>query len=348
MWRAWVEGVMTGRITGFAAGFYRALATVPSYGYAAAVHGRHLLYDCGLLQVERASLPMISVGNLTCGGNGKTPFVRLLAQLLAKQGKSVGILSRGYGGSFRGTQRVYPREMDPEVCGDEPWMLASTLSEACVIVGKDRVEAAKIAAHAGADILLLDDGMQYRRLVPDLNVVMVDSSDESVTRYYLPKGHLRDTPSRLATADLIVSLGGPLSAPLRALTTAACIEGRVVCRSVRDATGREMEVPKRVALFCGIGKPERFLKTVIELGCQVVWKKYLADHGKMTPTLLRQFVEEAKRAGAQAVLCTEKDWVKGGGLLEPHLLPIGIVHAEIEMIPKHLETLNLMMQRKWI
>lgn len=301
--RRWIEGVIAGREQGFLAGCYKMAATVPSHLYAMAIHGRHLLYRVGAFKQVKLAVPVVSVGNVVCGGTGKTQLVIALTERLMGNRK-VGIVSRGYP-VHRGEPMRVSAATDATVCGDEPKLLAKRLPDAIVVVGRDRIAAAKLAIEQGAELIVLDDGMQHRRLRRDVEIGIGPSMG-----HYLPKGRLRDLPSRLECADLVFEAADLAARPIGLFTL----------------DGEEMEVPKKVALFCGIGNPERFVKTVKEMGCEVVHTRFLADH----EAIGRRGLDTLSQ-GVDAVLCTEKDRVKLNGNF-PYL--VGWVKSEIKITGK--------------
>lgn len=215
------------------------------------------------MPVFKVAVPVISIGNVVAGGTGKTPFVHLLAKNFSKT-KKVAILSRGYG-----------------PMPDEPMLLARRLPNVGVYVGKDRVALAKQAVKEGAELIFLDDGFQHRRLHRDLDIVLHGQGKE----HYLPWGFLRDSPSRLKTAEVVDTK-----------------DTRLVLKRILDLQGREIPSIRgwEVGIFCGIARPERFKKTVEELGAKVVKEVYFADHELADLSLL----------GEGVWICTEKDFVK--------------------------------------
>jgi len=249
-----------------------------SWIYAFAVFCRNQLYDWGCLPVVKVDATVVSVGNIVAGGTGKTPFVHLLAQTFAH--RKVAILSRGYG------------EMP-----DEAMLLARRLPQVKVYVGKNR---AALAKEAGAELLLLDDGFQYRRLHRDVDIVLVKGKKE----HYLPWGFQRDCPKRLKKAEVIQT---------------ADLQLKV--KRILDLKGREIPSIRawRVAIFCGIADPQRFKKTVEDLGAEVVAEKFFADH---------ELPDLRKLPKAPVFLCTEKDFVK----LPPTDLPIYFLEMEMEFV----------------
>ncbi len=291
-----VEAVMRGR-RGFIPSLYRCTMTLPAWIYGAIVKGRNRFYDRrGGIKLSR---PVISVGNLVAGGTGKSDVVALLARALP--GK-VAIVSRGYGVKIR-QPFVVRGNHGAEVCGDEPRMLANRLKEVMIVVGPDRVAGARLAIERGASVVLLDDGMQYRRLHRDFEIVVLDGNDPFGGNHFLPKGLLREDPKRLEKADLVVINGGEW----KPLQTAVRMRGRV--EGIFTLQGERIKtlhtVP--VALFCGIGNPERFVHTVQELGADIREKLFVPDHKKIKEAeLAKLFV----RTGVKFLVCTEKDGVK--------------------------------------
>ena len=304
--RSYIEGVISGREQGFLASCYKIIAGLPAIVYAAVLHGRHLCYRFGIFEQVKLSVPVVSVGNVVCGGTGKTQLVIALATKLMQK-RRVAIVSRGYP-VYRGKPMQVFATSTPNVCGDEPKLLSLRLPDALVVVGRDRVQAAKHAIAQGAEIIILDDGMQHRRLQRDFEIGIGPS-----TGAYLPKGRLRDVPSRLKCAHLVLEQTDLATQPV----------------GVFSLQAEAIEIPKRVSLFCGIGNPERFVKTVEQMGCEIVHKHLLADHQNIELKVLKQLAK-----GVDAVICTEKDWVK----LDKNLsLPICWVKCELELIGKHAE-----------
>ncbi len=247
---------------------------------------RHTCYDKGLFAVHKVDVPVVSVGNIAVGGRGKTPLVILLGEIFASY--KVAIISRGYGG------------------GDEMEVIKRHLPNALLYANPNRVISAKKAVEDGADLILMDDGFQHRRLHRDFDLVLVQPQD--LKGRYLPAGQLRDSKRRLSKATVIHTLE----------TKASC--------SVELAG-------ERVAIFCGIGSPERFKKTVTELGAIIVHELYLADHEPIGSARLHTFYNQASVMGIKYLVCTEKDEVK----LPEHHLPI--VSVRIETTPGGLENL---------
>lgn len=301
--RRWIEGVIAGRTKGVMASTYKMVMTLPSYLYGTALYGRHLLYKVGVFQQVKLPVPVISIGNVICGGTGKTQLVIALVKQLMES-KTVGVVTRGYP-VHRGEPMRVSEAIDVRVCGDEPKVLAMHLPKAIVVVGKDKVAAAQLAIEHGAELIVLDDGMQHRRLRRDIEIGIGPSSGS-----YLPCGRLRDLKSRIKHADLVLD---PEDLEVKSV-------------GVYSLKGEPMDLPKKVSLFCGIGNPMGFVKTVEGMGCEIVQSLFLADHAKISKSELSQLAK-----GVDAVLCTEKDRVK---LTEDLPYPIGWVKSEMKVVGK--------------
>ncbi len=285
----------------------KALLSVMSRGYQAGVAIRNAHY--GLFnRGHRLSIPVVSVGSVVAGGTGKTPFVRFLAEKLAEK-MSVAILSRGYRRKGKGVC-VVDEGVDPHECGDEPYWLAKKIPDAKVIVGSNRIETGERAQAEGADVVVLDDGMQHRRLHRDLEIVVLHADDLFGKGFYLPRGLLRDSLRRLRDADLIVvnGVGGKeeLEDQLRPYTQAP-----IMGCGLQVENGAEF-ASKKVATFCAIASPGRFTATLKSLGCDIVESIEKPDHLTFEEEELEQLANRALDLGAEFLVCTEKDEVKLG------------------------------------
>lgn len=287
--------------------FFLSLAAVC---YSAAVRVRNLLYSIGLLKAHRADAAVLSIGNITVGGTGKTPLVIWLCNLITQDHKCA-ILTRGYKAS--------------QDSGDEPVMLARSCSQADVAVNPSRVAgAAQAVAEFGANVLIMDDGFQHRRLARDLDIVTVDATNPFGYGKLLPAGLLREPVGALNRAHAVVitrydqsdeaelvRLEARLRRINRDLTIAKSVHAPVCAKSFEGKeVGLEKLKDKRVFAFCGIGNPDSFLSTVRALGCQLVGSKVYDDHHHYTQDCIADVAEGAKYLNADLVLTTEKDWTK--------------------------------------
>lgn len=306
-----------------------------SWLFQAGVHLRHFLYDKKIFSKKFAPLPVISIGNVVAGGSGKTQVALLLAEAL-EQEISVAILSRGYRGLAEHAKEPLVVDISrhsPSVCGDEPWLLASRLKSTPIIVNKNRFKSALRAEKLGAKLLVLDDGMQHRKLHRDFEIVVIDG--KAAFGHFLPKGNLREDVQRLKMADLILFVGEveeSLEKKIASLTQAPQVVAKIAPCGLFQLNGEPIDSikGKKVALFCGIGNPSRFVKTVEEMGAQVALAHFSADHCLMKQKQMQKFVTLAMQRGANLLLCTEKDKVKLTNERLP--LAIGWIKTHLEIV----------------
>ena len=259
--------------------------------------------------VNRVGVPVISIGNLTVGGTGKTPCVEYVAGLLREHNVAVAILSRGYG-SEAGRN-------------DEAMVLEENLPDVPHLQGADRTELALTAIEElESECLVLDDGFQHRRLGRDLDIVLIDASDPWAGGYLLPRGGLREPRSRLKRADLILLTRVDQAANLPKLLEE--IARHAPGKPVAHSTHRPMELVngtdprpvtelagKTVAAFCGIGNPGAFRRTLDDLGVTVLEMKEFPDHHPYSRADVEQLMRWAGGLPAETVIVTtQKDWVK--------------------------------------
>ena len=286
--------------------------------YGGVVGARHALYDRGWMRSRSLQGPVISVGNLSTGGSGKTPFVILLGELLQARGIRFDVLSRGYGRKSRGVLLVDPGGL-PRDFGDEPLLIARRLQTA-VVVGEDRYEAGRFAeSRFGSQIHVLDDGFQHRGLGRDFDIVLVIPDD--ARDRLLPGGRLREPLRSLQRADAVVLANGasPESFPLA---------GKRVWR-VRQGIVTQ-DVPPRPIVFCGIARPQNFLLQLRAAGIDPVAEAFFRDHQAYKEEDVRDLLQLRQRSGAGGFVTTEKDAVKLGGYLAA-LAPLAVVPVKMEL-----------------
>ncbi|WP_313586336.1 tetraacyldisaccharide 4'-kinase [Aquidulcibacter sp.] len=267
-----------------------------------ALYGASVARRIAQAKPEALSIPVISIGNLTAGGTGKTPFSQALRTLLVDLlGRPIGIVSRGYGGTLEGPVAVDPGVHGAEDVGDEPLMLAQG---GPVFIARDRAAAGKLAAQHGMKAVILDDGHQNPSLAKTISLVVVDGQTGFGNGYLIPSGPLREKPAiGLARADAII-LMGPVSDD-----TLEDIEGYSgpIFKATLKAKAVVIEGP--VLGFCGIGRPEKFDATLRDLGLNVVDLHPFDDHHRYRPDELARLEADALAAGATLVT-TEKDFVR--------------------------------------
>jgi len=265
--------------------------------FGAGVALRNSLYARGVLKTHRLARPVVSVGNISVGGSGKTPFVIALGELLKERGIAFDVLSRGYGRSSKDIAIVNPQGTAEEF-GDEPLLIARKL-EVPVIVGADRYRAGLLAEEKFTSRLhLLDDGFQHRRLHRDFDIVMLRSEDMQDT--LLPVGRLREPLSALRRAQAVVLEPG-IPAPAEA--TVWRVQRKLVIKSPM----------RRVAAFCGIARPEQFFAALRSAKLDLAETIVFRDHHRYEQTDIDRLLQIKARTAADGFVTTEKDMVK----LEP-------------------------------
>lgn len=307
----------------------RAILRGFEYGYTAAVVRRNRWYD----RHERSvtlPVPVFSVGNLTAGGTGKTPLVIDLVRRLEQMGRNPAVLSRGYKSST----------VEPN---DEERLIRQKCPSVVCLADPDRTRAGEQAIERfGADVLVLDDGFQHRRLARTLDVVVIDATCPFGHDHVLPRGLLREPPQGLRRADVIIltrcdqvsrTARDRLQEQLARLSPDATrLSSRHRVVGLRTLEGREWNGSgkgKRAVLFAGIGHPAAFLTTVREMGIEVVGTKWFSDHHQYTRSDVASILREGAFPSHELLLTTEKDAVKLVSL--PDIDPLGIAVVQVEI-----------------
>jgi len=306
------RNLVSGERRGPGASLARGALSVASAFYGCGVRIRNQLFDRGYKRVHRAPVPIISVGNITAGGTGKTPFVAYLAGWFTDRDVKVGLLSRGYRAHF-------PRG------NDEKLVLDQLCPGVPHIQDKNRVAAAR-RAHSDheCELLILDDGFQHRRLARDLDIVLIDAMNPWGYGHLLPRGLLREPITELQRADLVVITRVDQCSDEQIQRIRDCLRNigqqsecvEVVFRPRRlvNSDGQTQAAgdlkSKPIAAFCGIGNPSSFRRTLDDLGFNVAIFDAFPDHCDYTQTGLKQLVTQARNADAHSLICTQKDLVK--------------------------------------
>ncbi|MBY0522347.1 MAG: tetraacyldisaccharide 4'-kinase [Gemmataceae bacterium] len=284
-------------------------ASVP---YRGAVQLRNLLYNRGWNRTERATVPVVSVGNLTAGGTGKTPCVEYVARHFRQQDVRVAILSRGYGSS--------------DGPNDEALVLEENLPDVPHLQGPDRVALAHTAIEElESEILVLDDGFQHRRLARDLDLVLIDATNPWGHGHLLPRGLLREPPAGLQRADLVLlsrcdhvteEARGRLQDEVARLAPNVPIV-ETIHAPIEWTSNEQHTLPpdsvvgRPMAAFCGIGNPEAFRRTLTGLGAEPIAFRVFADHHAYTRSDVEDLRGWARRQAKDCVIVTtQKDLVK--------------------------------------
>ena len=286
------------------------------YGSIAAA--RNSLYDRQILQVRKLAWPVVSVGNISVGGSGKTPFVIMLGELLATRGIWIDVLSRGYRRSTQGVLTVRA-DGSPDQFGDEPLLIARKL-RCPVVVGESRYEAGVHSERqytgAANPMHLLDDGFQHRQLYRDFDIVLLSASD--LDDELLPSGRLREPLTSLQRADAVVIEN---DSP----------EGRIPKGNFQIwRTARELEIasnPNAVIAFCGIARPQRFFGELRKRGVDVREEIVFRDHHRYTAADTQRLAAARSRVPGGQLVTTEKDAINLG----MHLRALSPIVASLTM-----------------
>ncbi len=292
--------------------------TVP---YGAVSHLRTRAYRTGILKQQRLAGNVISVGNLTTGGTGKTPMVIWIAERLAAEGESVGILTRGYRGETASKPPASDTNAQPKATGststsDEVQLMQARLGDRAAFgVGTDRFARGQELASRGVNWFILDDGFQHLQLARDADIVMIDATNPFGGGHLLPAGRLREPKTALARADLIVvtrSAHSPaVEAAVHRETNAPIFYAQPELDSVYSPSNAHLEShdarEQDLFAFCGIGNPAAFVADLRSWGFKVVGHKFFPDHHRYTLADIREIEAETRAAGASGLICTEKD-----------------------------------------
>lgn len=324
---------------------------IPSYLWNLVTKCRNWIYDKGFFCRYIAPVPLtISIGNIVVGGTGKTPLTIFLARLFSAHCLSA-VLARGYKGAAEKLEQPITLSLGkgplhtPAMCGDEPYLISQRVPHAFVVVGKDRIAGAEMAVALGAQVLLLDDGFQHRRMGRDIDIVLLNANDLFGQGYLLPRGLLRESPESLNRAQLIIINSSPhdekqfatLAEQIKLYSKAPIVGMAPKIDAYLNLKGQyATPLPRgtKVALFCGIAAPERFEQSLAEEGLDIVSKLEIKDHGIFNLHNLNQFVNNARNSGAEWIICTEKDAVK---LPEKLSLSLPLIIPRMELAVLHGE-----------
>ena len=343
----------------------RPLHLMPVYGllrlvsvfYGLGQRMRARLYRHKIFQSRRLNCRVISIGNLTMGGTGKTPTVMMVADTLRRKGFKPAILSRGYGGQSGESVNVVndgqQTLLSPEVAGDEPVMMARRLKDVPVLTGRVRYETGKYAIeHFGADVLILDDGYQHLPLHRDLNILLCDATRPFGNGVVFPAGELREPLSAMDRANVIclTRCGGDSTDRVDGsnIKRVPVVKTGMRVQSVIElSSGKEMEIEivqdKPAAAFCGIAHPLDFFRTLEQVPVQIVSQNHFPDHHDYSSDELQEIERQAKQAEATMIVTTEKDAVK----LKGHTfdLPVFAVRIALEILEGQEEWDRLLLKK---
>lgn len=291
---------------------------------------RNRLYDENYLTASRPSAFVISVGNLTWGGTGKTTLVKQIAGKLISNGMSVAIVSRGYGRTSRGPFLISDGKQilaDWKMAGEEAYWLARSLPSVPVVVGEDREAAVQKLNGLDPEIIVLDDGFQHRRIARDLDLVLIDASENLLKQNVIPFGKLREPVDSLRRADAILLTHSAVSNPNTTRWISENLHIPVFHANYQIAD--HALKGKRIAAFCAIGAPHHFFNLLSSLGATLVLQKAFRDHHVYTAQELKDLESETAKAGAELLVTTEKDSVKLDGF--SFGLPLQTIRAKLAL-----------------
>ncbi len=347
----WIKDYLSRPSVGLTARLLALPLTVISWAYGNILDLRRWAYGRGYLQSYRIGVPVISVGNLTAGGTGKTPCVEAVCRLILGQGLRPAVLSRGYRGNLKEPwgavsdgERVL---LGPEEAGDEPVLLAQRLPGVPVLVGRDRRATARAAVDThGAQVLVLDDGFQHLRLARDLDIITLDARHPFGNGHCFPRGLLRETPRALSDAGLVL-LTRTRRANARRVEN---VREVVHCHSpgvpvlptrhaplgVVDLETQELHPLSmlqglKVLAFAGIGTPEAFFRELEDLGARVLEAVPFPDHHSYDAASLAQLENWARLMNGEALATTEKDAVRLSAFL-PLAVPVYALRIEMKVL----------------
>jgi tetraacyldisaccharide 4'-kinase len=321
--------------------------------YGAISRVRALTYRKEIVKPRHLNGVVISVGNLTTGGTGKTPMVLWIAGRLVREGKRVGILTRGYRG--RHASKDAAHNSGAESTSDEVRLLKARLGDEVAFgVGADRFARGQELARHGVNWFVLDDGFQHQQLARDVDIVMIDATNPFGGGHLLPAGRLREPKTALARADVIVitrSLHSPaVEAAVHRETKAPIFYARAEFESVLapfhpHLTEREAR-EKKLFAFCGIGNPPAFIADLRDWGFQIVGHKFFPDHHRYSRDDIRAIEAAARAGGAGGVICTEKDSFNCSGSWPSFDLWVCSISLRVERVDDFWRTIMTLIESR--
>lgn len=311
--------ILSGQQRGFIAVIVKSTLSAFTLPYLAVLNTRNTLYKNGIVRSTRLPVTVISIGNITTGGTGKTPLVEFSVKYLSQIGKKVAILSRGYGGNNSSQE-------NNEIVNDECLALIENLQDIPVLAGKDRVKnGEKAISDFGVDCVVLDDGFQHFKLKRDLDIVVIDALNPFGGGNLIPRGSLREPLKNLKRADLFIishcdqgdeqnikSIYAELNRINNDAPVCESIHNPVHIDNITNGSIQEPEWlhGKIIYALSAIGNPESFAYTLKGLGADVIKHKMFQDHHVYTKEEVDGVVSEAQSLGAEAIVVTQKDMVK--------------------------------------
>ncbi len=302
----------------------RIIASILSFFYFFIINFRNWLYDHKILKEATLPCPVISVGNITVGGTGKTPCVIMLAQMLQENGFKPAVISRGYGGRNINPANIvsdgHKILLDSEIAGDEPSVIARVLKGIPVITGTKRIVAGQTAIDQfGVNVLICDDAMQHRQIFRDINLVLLDSQNLQGSNHILPLGRLREPLKEIGRASAVVfTRANEAQQTNNKIEKLIQTENITVFRSIHkpkdiimgDYSAQRLVsilAGKKVCAFCGIANPNSFKKALLSAGAQVLSFDIFPDHHRYSKSELEKIKDRFIDCRADFLISTQKD-----------------------------------------
>ena len=337
MLKEYYLSILYGQQRGFIAALIKSTLSAFTYPYSVVLNTRDFLYKNSVFKSTRLPVKVISIGNITTGGTGKTPLVEFIARYLLEKNKKVAILSRGYGGNN-------PLQKNNDNVNDECLILKENLREVPVLAGKNRVKNGERAIRDyDVDCLVLDDGFQHLKLKRDLDIVVIDSLNPFGGENLIPRGSLREPLKNFGRADLFIishcnqskkqiikSIYTKLNYVNNDAPVCESIHRPVHIESMTDGSilGPEWLMGKRIYGLSAIGNPESFTYTLKGLGADLIKHRKFHDHHNYNREEMGYIVSEARSLDADAIVVTQKDIVK---IRKMDIKDFNILSLKIEM-----------------
>jgi len=325
-----------------------------SWLYGCIIWIRNQLYNREWIKRAVFNKPVISVGNITSGGTGKTPLVIYLARLLQKAGKKPGIISRGYGRKSQGLQVVHDGKKllsDVKISGDEPYLMARVLENIPVIVSENRsLGIEQLLNYYSVNIIILDDGFQHRKVNRDLDIIMISSNDKTEDYKLLPWGNLREPLKNIRRSDCVIYTKiknkeiPAIHSKIQPFLKINPINSTSLSTLMKyDASGYRKSLPpdKPVFAFCGIADPISFNNSISELSLKVKGRRFFKDHQDYTDSVVKELSKQITANSINHIVTTEKDFVK---LPERFLAEFEVYIIKIDIVFENELVLQNIMQ----
>ncbi len=325
------------------------IATLPLSGlYGAAAFLKNFLYDSNIIKPTQVPGKIISIGNISVGGTGKTPLVNTLVSMLIKNGYRTAVVSRGYGGTGKGTICVSDGKnifSNSEESGDESLLLAKNLAGTPVVVGVDRISAAQYARKKfKTEVIILDDGFQHRKIYRDIDIITINASNPWGNKMLLPSGPLRESLKSLHRGDVFIITHSDKSKYI--VEIKSCISKFsqnpifLTCHSpvsFYTFDHKKISLPnlknQPVLAFSGIGNPDSFRNTLKDIGCNIKEFIPFPDHYYYTNSDKKDIMERALYKKVKVIITTEKDMVRINSW-KKNSIPLYYLKIELKFISK--------------